>query len=144
MLCVCISIRPGVIYLPEASITLALGASIFLVETWVITLLSTRTFELYINFGERPSKYFTFVNKSWIASITWLITGGCLVDNGYRWELILNLINTSKFQVDIKWWQKIIQWVVREVEYCIPEEIDNDEYIADTIRGEGWFGSTWV
>jgi len=89
---------------------------------------------------------FTFVNKSGIASKTWLITGACLVDNGYRWELVLNLINTSKFQVDLMPWQKIIQWVIRKVNCPIPEEIDNDEYIADTIseegRWEGWFWST--
>jgi dUTPase len=91
---------------------------------------------------------FTFVNKSGIASKTWLITWACLVDNWYRWELVLNLINTSKFEVKLQQEQKIIQWVIRKVDYMLPEEIYEDEYIADTIL-EGWrwdwgFWSTWL
>jgi len=90
----------------------------------------------------------TFVNKSGIASSTWLITWACLIDNWYRGELIVNLINTSKYQADLRAWQKVIQAVIRKVEYDEIEEIDNDEYIADTIieewRGDWWFGSSWL
>lgn len=91
----------------------------------------------------------TMVNKSWIASKTWLITWACLVDNGYDWELVLNLINTTKFEVALKPWQKIIQGVVRKVEYFGVEEVDELEFNAEISkknneRWTGWFGSTWL
>ena len=92
---------------------------------------------------------FTFVNKSWITSKTWLITWACLVDNWYRGELVLNLINTSKFEVRVKGGQKIIQGVIREVSYMLPEEISEDEYVSvkkteTTGRWEGGYWSTGI
>ena len=86
----------------------------------------------------------TFINKSWIASKTWLITGGCLIDNWYTGELVVNLINTSKFEVLLLKGQKIIQGVIRAVEYPKFIEVkDFSEWEAQT-RGEDWFWSTWL
>ena len=83
----------------------------------------------------------TFVNKSWIAVKTWLIVWACLIDNSYRGELQLNLINTNPYSVFIKNWQKIIQWVIRSVNLSTPVEWK----ITDkTERWEGWFWSTWI
>lgn len=84
----------------------------------------------------------TFTNKSGIASKTWLITWACLIDNWYRGELALNLINTSKYSVEIKEWQKIIQGVIRAIEYFPLEEVV--ELGEITERWERWFGSTWI
>jgi dUTPase len=109
--------------------------------------------ELYINAWERiliplgikiqldEWMDLTFVNKSWIASKTWLIVWACLIDNSYRWELMLNLISTRKDETFFKVWTKIIQWVIRKVEYVNPKiwEID-----INTDRWDWWFGSTWI
>jgi len=83
----------------------------------------------------------TFVNKSWIASKTWVIVWACLIDKGYIWELVLNLINTSVEVIEFKLWQKIVQWVIRNVNLSLPMEwIVNDI----TERWEWWFWSTWI
>jgi dUTP pyrophosphatase len=91
----------------------------------------------------------TFVNKSGIASKTWLITWACLVDQGYTWELVVNLINTSENEIEIKKGQKIIQWVIRPVEYSQVEEYDEKDFANEEVkqlssRGSKWFWSTWV
>lgn len=83
----------------------------------------------------------TFTNKSGIASKTGLIVGACLIDNEYRGELILNLINTSNEMVVITPWQKIVQGVLRTVQYFMPTE---GQVSNTTERGEGWFWSTWL
>lgn len=83
----------------------------------------------------------TFFNKSGIASKTWLIVWACVIDNWYRWELILNLINTSSETRTILPWMKIVQWIIRKCEYILPTE-----WIVNSItdRWEGWFWSTWI
>lgn len=83
----------------------------------------------------------TFFNKSWIASKTWLIVGACVIDNWYRGELVLNLINTSNEMRTIVSWQKIVQWIIRKCEYLNPIEWI---VMSVTERGEWWFGSTWL
>jgi len=109
-------------------------------EAWLIQVLPWENIKipLWIKIILPEWYDFTFVNKSWIASKTGLILWACLVDNWYRWELIVNLINTSKWEVRLKGWQKIVQGVIREVNYMLPEEIDNDEYIADVKSEEIW------
>ena len=89
----------------------------------------------------------TFVNKSWIASSTWVIVWACLVDNWYRGELILNLINTSKYQANFVAGQKIAQGVIRKVSLFAPDELSELEWETemakeDKGRGLGGFGST--
>lgn len=88
-----------------------------------------------------------FHNRSSIASNNWVILWACVVDNGYTWELILNLINTSWREFRINWGDKIVQWVLRRVELNEVEEVDLlwfETEIAkkDKWREEGKLGST--
>lgn len=86
-------------------------------------------------------KDLTFVNRSWIASKRSLVVWACLIDNPYRWELELNLINVWTEPRIIREWEKIIQGVIRDVLYTNPTEwVINDV----TERGDWAFGSTWV
>lgn len=108
----------------------------YLIKAWERVLIP-----LWIKM-ELPEWYdLTFVNKSWIATNTWLIVWACLIDNWYRGELIVNLINTSNENVVIREWQKIIQWVIRNVALFEPIEEDIEE---DTERWEGWFWSSGI
>lgn len=84
-------------------------------------------------------------NKSWIAVKYNLIVWANVVDNDYRWEFNIHLINTSNEPISIDFGQKIVQWIIRKVQLDKIEEISNEEYEKEnnTERGEGWFGSTW-
>ena len=91
----------------------------------------------------------TFTNKSGIASKTGLIVWACLIDVWYTWELIVNLINTSDDDVVISAWQKIVQWVIRPIEYSEVQEFTLEDFATEeakthTTRWDKWFGSTWV
>jgi len=66
------------------------------------------------------------------------IMGG-VIDAGYRGEIIMNLLNTSKKKVVIKKGHKIAQMVVQKYEHCDIVEVDS---LSETIRGEGREGST--
>ena len=81
------------------------------------------------------------IDKSWVSSKTGLSVLGGLIDNWYRGELKVCLVNTSNKVATLSPWMKIVQGVVRAVNYCEIEEVDlfTEE---QTQRGEGGFGST--
>lgn len=85
-------------------------------------------------------------NKSGIASKFGLVHGACVVDSGYRAEIDLNLINTSKEAVKIKENMKILQFLLLPIDTSLPEEITDEEYSlhTNTTRGTGGFGSTGI
>ena len=81
----------------------------------------------------------TFTNRSSVASRRNLIVWACLIDNWYRWELMVDLHNIGTSTEAIIWWEKIVQWVIRK-SYHFPVfegNVDNN-----TERWEGWFWST--
>jgi len=85
-------------------------------------------------------------NKSWVATKKNLIVWAQVIDEPYRWEVHIHLINSSKFDVEIEVWEKIIQVIVRKLIACNTKELTEDEYkkFENTSRGSGWFGSTWT
>lgn len=90
-----------------------------------------------------------FVNKSGIASKTGLIVWAQLVDRWYSWELVLNLIATSRTAVKVIAWMKIAQAVIRPVSLIEPKEVSELEYETEIakIDSKRWifgFGSTGI
>lgn len=80
-----------------------------------------------------------FENKSGRATKNKLIRGACVVDEGYRGEIHAHFFNLGRKKVFIKAGEKIIQGIIRRVEY--PEIVEG--IITDvTSRGKGGFGST--
>lgn len=110
-------------------------------ETLYINPWENVLIPLWVKIELNPWYDLTFFNKSWISSKTWLIVWACVIDNWYRWELILNLINTSSEIRTIVPWMKIVQWIIRECAYINPIEwiVENN-----TERWEGWFWSTGI
>ena len=84
--------------------------------------------------------------KSWVSIKTNLLIGASVIDNDYRWEFNIHLINPTDKWIILKKGAKIVQWIIRKVALSDLMEIPNDYYetLANTERGEGWFGSTWA
>ena len=85
------------------------------------------------------------MNKSGIASKMQLITGACVVDQGYNGEIFVNLQNIGKSIQYIEPGQKIAQGLFVRIETPRLKEVKED-WIYDRItsRGDGGFGSTGV
>ena len=85
-----------------------------------------------------------FENKSGVSSKHNLIIGAKVVDSSYRGEVHIHVINASTYWVLLDPWMKIVQGIVRKVEFPKLIEITPEEFIdlEDTARGTGWFGST--
>jgi dUTPase len=85
-------------------------------------------------------------NKSWVAVKYNLLVWANVIDNDYRWEFNIHLINCWSAPVRLDFGQKIVQWIIRRVYLEQPEEIALEVYEANanTERGEWWFGSTWT
>jgi dUTP pyrophosphatase len=85
------------------------------------------------------------MNKSGIATKTQLITGACVVDEGYDGEIFVNLQNIGKDIQFIEPGQKIAQGVFVRIEKPALRVIEEDNiYGEETSRGSGGFGSTGV
>lgn len=83
------------------------------------------------------------MNKSGIASKRHLITGACVVDQGYTGEIFVNLHNIGKDTEFIEPGQKVAQGVFVKIEKPELCEISEDDiYTSTTARGSGALGST--
>ena len=84
-------------------------------------------------------------NKSGIASKRQLITGACVVDQGYDGEIFVNLHNIGAATQSIAPGDKIAQAVLIPIIHCGVEEVfDAEELNIDSSRGTGGFGSTGI
>lgn len=87
-----------------------------------------------------PNGYdLTFFNKSGVAVNKKLIVGACLIDNDYRGNIHAHLFNLGDKDILITPGDKIVQGVVRKVEFC---KLIEQNIIDKTERGTGGFGST--
>ena len=83
------------------------------------------------------------MNKSGIASKRHLITGACVVDEGYDGEIFVNLHNIGTDIEYIEIGQKIAQGVFVRIEKPGLTLIEEDNvYDGATDRGDGALGST--
>ena len=83
------------------------------------------------------------MNKSGVASKMHLVTGACVVDEGYTGEIFVNLHNIGKEVEFIEPGQKIAQGVFVRIEKPSLWEIEDDNiYGKKTTRGDGALGST--
>lgn len=84
-------------------------------------------------------------NKSSIAT-RGAIVGACVIDSGYKGELKINLINTTKVGLNFEEGDKIAQAVLTPIVSCGIMEADEEdlykEIMVNSNRGEGGFGST--
>ena len=90
-----------------------------------------------------PGCMLQIMNKSGVATKTQLITGACVVDEGYNGEVFINLQNIGQTNQYIEPGQKIAQGVFVRIEKPELWEIHGDNvYGVSTSRGDGGFGST--
>ncbi len=83
------------------------------------------------------------MNKSGVASKKHLITGACVVDEGYTGEIFVNLHNIGTEVEYIEVGQKIAQGVFIKIEKPLLLEVEDDNiYDKETARGSGALGST--
>ncbi len=90
-----------------------------------------------------PSCMLQIMNKSGVASKRHLITGACVVDEGYTGEIFVNLHNIGTDVEFIEPGQKLAQGVFVKIEKPQLWEIEGDNiYGQETTRGAGALGST--
>ena len=83
------------------------------------------------------------MNKSGVASKKHLVTGACVVDEGYTGEIFVNLHNIGTTAQFIEPGQKIAQGVFVRIEKPVLWEMSEDNiYGKLTTRGSGALGST--
>lgn len=100
-----------------------------LIPSWIKTIIPT-WYDL------------VFDNKSWISFKKWLIIWAKVIDSDYRWEIHLHLVNISNISIFVELWEKITQWIVRKVELCELEEVNEEFFNEETERWSWGFGST--
>lgn len=93
---------------------------------------------------EVPSGYMLqIMNKSGIASKRSLVTGACVVDEGYTGEIFVNLHNIGNKTNFVESGEKIAQGVFVKIEKPLLLQIEDDNIYGEvTARGSGALGST--
>ena len=74
-----------------------------------------------------------------------IINKNCVVDETYTGECHLHLTNTGNCDITISAGDKIVQGVLIPMNYCVPEEVENEKVLfagTESARGCGGFGST--
>ena len=90
-----------------------------------------------------PGCMLQIMNKAGVASKLHLITGACVVDEGYTGEIFVNLHNIGTDVEFIDAGQKVAQGVFVRIEKPGLWEIEEDNiYGNTTARGDGSLGST--
>ena len=95
-----------------------------------------------------PEGYGLFVdNKSGVSTKKGLTFMARTIDEDYEGELHISLLNTADDPVKILWGEKIVQMILIEMNYELPEECSIEELqdifkLRNSERGEGGFGST--
>jgi dUTP pyrophosphatase len=88
---------------------------------------------------------FVAFNKSGIATKYNLQVGACVVDENYKGEIHLHLINIGNRSIKLEKGQKILQFVLINQEYHELQELKSHapwETKEDDERGDKGFGST--
>lgn len=89
---------------------------------------------------ELPEGFVALVwDKSGLAVKNGIKTMAGVIDSGYRGEILIALVNLGNSVFEIKKGQKIAQILIQKIE---APEIEEVEFLAETTRGEGGFGST--
>ena len=89
---------------------------------------------------EIPEGYVGLIwDKSSISFNLGLKIFGGVIDAGYRGEIIMCLLNTSKKEVVLEKGHKIAQMIIQKFEDCDILEVDE---LSETVRGEKREGST--
>lgn len=121
----------------DGQITIPAGFGV-LIPSWLKILMEPDEIE------EDATYEMVLYNKSGVAVKYNLLVWANVIDNDYRGEFNIHLINVGLDEVTLEFGQKIVQWIIRKVYLPAPYKIDQEEYEANTQteRGEGWFGST--
>ena len=82
-------------------------------------------------------------NKSGVATKNKLIKGAEVVDEDYQGEIHIHVFNNGKTTTMINPGQKLMQFVLLQVNYEDVEVVESLDQI-ESERGEGGFGSTGV
>ncbi len=88
-----------------------------------------------------PGYDLVFDNKGGVTVNKSLIVGAKVVDADFQGEVFINVINVGDKTVGLSPGEKITQGIIRKVELCDIEEVDELYYESDE-RGEGMLGST--
>jgi len=126
-------------------ITIPAGYGI-LIPSWLKMVLLKKEFWRITEVWEKDWITFDIVahNKSWVATKKNLIVWAQVIDEPYRGEVHIHLINASKFDTKVQVWDKITQVIIRQLNTSYTLELTEDEYkeYENTSRWAGGFGST--
>ena len=122
------------------------GLDLFSIEDAVVKargrLLVKTGISIQLPFGhiELPFGYYGQVaSKSGLSVKHGIEVGAGVIDEGYTGEVMVMLYNHSDDDFEINKGDKIAQLLVKPVSYCDVQQVN---YVSDSDRGNGGFGST--
>lgn len=125
--------------LPKFALEGDAGMDIFSAEEYILKPGERYVFSTGIS-SELPEGYFIrFAPKSGLAVKSGVDVLAGVVDNGYRGEWMVILVNLGSEPKEFKKGDKLCQAILQKIEAPRVEEVNN---LSETKRGSGGFGST--
>ena len=115
------------------------GLDVYCVENEVIREHSDKILKTGISIAIPDGWVAVVKEKSGIATKNKVTVGACVIDSGYRGELLIHLFNNGDIPATFIMGNKIAQLLIVPCWTGQPEEVEN---LDDTPRGDGGFGST--
>jgi len=117
------------------------GLDVYCVENVVILAGKDHLIKTGISIAIPDGLVAVVKEKSGIATKKKVTVGACVIDSGYRGELMIHLFNNGNIPATFVMGEKIAQLVVVPCWTGQPEEVES---LDETPRGDGGFGSTDV
>lgn len=115
------------------------GLDVYCVENEVIREHGDKLIKTGISIAIPDGWVAVVKEKSGIATKNKVTVGACVIDSGYRGELMIHLFNNGDIPATFVMGNKIAQLVVVPCWTGQPEEVED---LDNTPRGDGGFGST--
>lgn len=115
------------------------GLDFYSAEDYILKPMEEKAISTGVKIAIPPRHVGLIWDRSGLASNNSIHIMGGVVDSSYRGEVCIILKNLGKEDFEIKKNMKIAQMLIQPVVAAKIEEAAN---LADTVRGEGGFGST--
>jgi dUTP pyrophosphatase len=117
------------------------GVDVYCIQNEVVYPRSDRVLRTGIAISIPDGWVAIVKEKSGLATTKKVTVGACVIDSGYRGEIMIHLFNNTDIPATFIMGSKIAQLVVVPCWIGQPEEVTQ---LDETTRGEGRFGSTDV
>ena len=116
------------------------GFDLYSIEDYSLQTGERKLFKTGIAHSLPSGYYWRIAPRSWLAYKHGIDVLAGIIDENYRGEIGIILLNTGEKPLEIKTWDRIAQYIIQK--YISPDWVQVQK-LSETSRWESGFGSSW-